>query len=169
MDTLETIFTRRSIRKFTNKAVDPKLIETLLQAAMSAPSANNQQAWRFIVINDRNVLNEIPKYHPSSQMCLEAQAAIVTCIDPSLEKSKGWVVQDLAAATQNILLAARALGLGAVWLGVYPREDRVSGVKKLFALPENIIPFSIIPIGYTDIEQNSIDRFDSTRIHYNKW
>lgn len=169
MEALEAILTRRSVRKFKSQPVDQTIVKQLLTAAMSAPSAMNSQPWHFVVIDKRELLNKIPEFHPYSSMCREAPLAIVVCADLSLEKSEGFWIQDLAAATQNILLAARALGLGAVWLSGYPAEERVAGIKKLFQLPKNFMPLSIVPIGYTDVPQVAQPRFDQKRVHYNSF
>lgn len=169
MDIFEAILTRRSIRQYTNQPVCDKMIEEFIKAGMYAPSAGNEQPWQFIILTDREKLNEIPKFHPYSNMLKQAQGAIVVCGDLKLEKHKEMWVQDCAAATQNILLAIHAKGLGAVWLGIYPREERVEGVKKLLNLPENIIPFSIISLGYPAEKKSHEERFDSKRIHYNNW
>ena len=171
MDTLEAIFTRRSSRKFTSQNIDKDTVEKILRAAMSAPSACNGQPWHFIVIDDKKVLQKLVQVHPYAKMCQEAPLAIITCAEPDLAEYKGtFFPQDLAAATENILLAARALGLGAVWVGVYPKEDRVLNLRKIFNLPPNIIPFNIIPIGFTTVEQVELDeRYQVEHIHYNSW
>ena len=169
METLETINTRRSIRRFSDKKVSEEMIDTLLRAAMQAPSAHNEQPWHFLVITDRQILDKIPTIHPYSQMCSQVSLAIVPCLDPTLKKIEGFWIQDLAAAVQNILLAVRDVGLGAVWVGVYPNEIITEKVKTLLNLPESIIPFNIIPIGYTDTEQEYVDRYQKDRIHYNQW
>jgi len=170
MDAIEVILSRRSIRKYKKKAVPKKLIDELLNAAMHAPSACNEQPWHFVIINNREVLNEVPKYHPHSYMIREAPVAIVVCVDLNLaEEDKVWWVQDCSAAAENILIAAQAKGLGAVWLGVYPKDDRVKGIQGLLALPQNIIPLCIIPIGYPDEKKPYENRYQSSRIHYNCW
>ena len=169
MDAIEAIMTRRSIRKYTRDAVSDELIKKLLEAAMSAPSAGNQQAWRFVVITERSILDEIPKYHPYSKMLKEAQLAILICGDLEIETRKGFWIQDCAAATENILISANALGLGAVWLGVYPREERVAGIKKVLGLPDHIIPVSLIPIGHPAESLSPSNRFDKSKVHYNGW
>lgn len=169
MDAMEALLTRRSIRKYTPKAVPEAVIRELLEAAMSAPSAGNQQPWQFIVINDRKTLDEIPKFHPFSQPLREAPVAIVVCGDMKRENFKGFWVQDCSAATENILVAARARGLGTVWLGVHPMEDRVKGMRKLLGLPETIVPLSIIPVGYPAEEKPRASRYDPSRVHYNRW
>jgi len=169
MDAMEAILSRRSIRKYTPQQVSEEIIRELLEAAMSAPSAGNQQPWHFVVINDRRILHEIPKFHPYSQMLEEAALAILVCGDEHLERVKGYWVQDCSAATQNILIAAHAKGLGAVWLGMYPREDRVAETRKLLALPQHVIPFSLISIGYPAERKGPARRYDDSRVHHNKW
>ena len=166
---MEAILSRRSIRKYTNQSVPEQTIKELLEAAMSAPSAGNQQPWQFVVIKERKILDEIPKFHPFSQMLREAQLAILVCGDLELEKNKGYWVQDCSAATENILIAATAKGLGAVWLGIYPRKERIAGIKKLLSLPEHVIPLSLISIGYPAEQKPPANRYDSSRIHYNHW
>jgi nitroreductase len=169
MDAMDAILTRRSIRKYRPAPVPEKLITEILEAAMSAPSAGNQQPWHFIVITDRGLLDEIPKFHPHTQMLREATAAILVCGDPSLEKHQGYWVQDCAAATQNLLLSAHAKGLGAVWTGFYPREERVEAMKKLLSLPAHVIPFALVPIGYPAEEKPRAERYDSSRVRINGW
>ena len=134
MDALEAIFSRRSIRKYTNEQVSDELIEKLLRAGMQAPSTRNQQSWHYIVVRDRKLLNKITTVHPHSQMLKEASAAIIVCGDENLASYKLSWVSDCAAATENILISATALGLGAVWLGVYLRDERIIPLKELFVL-----------------------------------
>jgi nitroreductase len=170
MDAIEAIVSRRSIRKYKQKAVPRKLIDELLNAAMHAPSACNEQPWHFVIINDHAVLNEVPEYHSHSYMIREAPAAIVVCADLNLaEEDEAWWVQDCSAATENILIAAQAKGLGAVWLGVYPKNDRVKGIQGLLALPQNVIPLCVIAIGYPDEKKHHESRYQSSRVHYNCW
>jgi nitroreductase len=169
MNTFDAIFTRRSIRKYTDQAVPEELVIELLKAAMAAPSAGNEQAWQFIVIRDRAILDAIPKFHPYAAMLKYASVAIVVCGDLSREKFKGFWVQDCSAATQNLLLAATARGLGAVWTALHPMEDRVAGMRKLLGLPEQIIPLSLVPIGYPAEHPGPTDRFDQARVHRDRW
>lgn len=169
MNLLDGIFTRRSIRKYTDKEVSDDLIKKLLKAGMSAPSAGNQQAWHFVVINDHKILDKIPNIHPYSQMLKQASLAILVCGNLEKETHKGYWVQDCSAVTQNILLAAHGLGLGAVWLGVHPREARVNGIKELLNLPEHIAPLSLVSIGYPAEGKPKAERYDEAKISYNKW
>ena len=168
MDAMEAILTRRSIRRYTEKPVSDEVLKELLEAAMCAPSAGNQQPWCFIVINDRKLLDEIPKLHPYARMLKEAPVAILVCCDSDLQLGD-YGVQDCSAATQNILLAAQAKGLGAVWLGVYPLGQRVTAIQKLLNLPENITPISLISIGYPAEQKPPPDRYRADRVHYNRW
>lgn len=169
MDALEAIRTRRSIRRFTGEVVPPDLITEILGAAMHAPSAGNQQPWQFVVIADRGIREEIPTFHPYAQMVREAPIAIAVCGDLRLESYKGYWVQDCSAAAENILLAAHARGLGAVWVGVYPKEDRVKRLQKLLALPTQVIPLALIPMGFPAERVPPANRFDRSRIHHDRW
>lgn len=169
MDAMQAILTRRSIRRYTKENVSDEIVKELLEAAMSSPSAGNEQPWHFVVIRDRKILDEIPNIHPYSGMLREAPLAILICGDESLQKYKGYWVQDCSAATENLLIAINAKGLGGVWLGVYPVEDRVIGIRKLLNMPDNIIPFSLISIGYPAEQKPPANRYDSSRIHYDRW
>lgn len=169
MDAMDAILSRRSIRTYTSQAVPDQLIKELLEAAMSAPSAGNEQPWHFIVIRDREILDEIPKYHPYSGMVREATVAILVCCDLHLDRHDGLWVQDCSAATENLLIAVQAKGLGGVWLGVYPRKERIAGLRKLLSIPEHVIPFSLIPVGYPAEHKPRVNRYDTARIHENRW
>ena len=169
MDALEAISTRRSIRKYTVEQISNEALNILLKAAMAAPSAGNQQPWHFIVIRDRAILDEIPKLHPYAQMVKEAPVAIVVCGDERSVKYQDYWPQDCAAATQNLLLAAHVCGLGAVWCGVYPTEERVRPLRELLSIPEGVFPFSLIAIGRPDEKKPPAERFDASRVHAERW
>jgi nitroreductase len=169
MDAIEAILSRRSIRRYTNDPLPDLVVNEILRAAMSAPSAGNEQPWHFVVIRDRKTLDRIPEVHPHAQMLKEAPVAILICGDMGLEKHKGFWVQDCSAATENMLLAASAKGLGAVWLGIYPREDRVDGLRRMLDIPKGVIPFSLIPLGHPAEEKPREDRFNIDRIHLERW
>jgi nitroreductase len=169
MEAFEAILSRRSIRKYLPTPVSEHDIHQLLDAAMNAPSSSNGQPWHFVVVSDRKLLDEIPKFHAYSGMLKEAPLAVVVCGDTSLEKTKGVWVQDCSAATQNLLLSARALGLGSVWLGVYPLEERMSGVRALLGLPDRIVPLAIIAVGHPAESKPPANRFNPERVHRNKW
>jgi nitroreductase len=169
MDALTCIWTRRSVRKYEKREVTEESVKQIIEAGMMAPSAGNQQPWQFIVVTDAAILAKIPDVHPYAAMATEAPVSILVCGDVKLEKHKGFWVQDCSAAIQNMLLAAHALGLGSVWTGIYPREDRVEGFRKLFKLPPHIIPLALLPVGYPGQKTGQLDRFQAERIHKNKW
>lgn len=169
MDAMDVILSRRSIRKYTTEPVHEKVINELLEAAMSAPSANNEQPWHFVIIRDRRILDEIPKYHPYSEMLKEAPLAIAVCADLQWEIRGVFWVQDCSAATENILIAAQAKGLGTVWLGVYPREERITAIQKLLGLPQHVMPLCLVSIGYPAERKPRANRYDPSRIHHNRW
>lgn len=149
--TLEVIHNRKSVRHFTNQPVTREQIETLLRAGMAAPSAVNRQPWAFYVITQRETLDILSEKLPYAKMLSQAQAAIVVCGDMEKAgtlKDLGYWMQDCSAATQNILLAAESIGLGAVWTASYPYDDRTKTVIEELNLPETHIPLNVIPIGY---------------------
>jgi nitroreductase len=168
MEALEAILTRRSIRKYSDKIVSNEKEDKLLQAAMAAPSAHNRQPWHFVVIRDRNILDEIPKYHQYSKMLNQASLAIVVCGDHKIQETDFWI-HDCSAATENILIAANALDLGAVWLGVHPSKDLIRSTKELLDIPQNVTPLGIVSIGYPSEEKPPRENFNPERIHENKW
>lgn len=169
MNTVDAIMARRSIRKYTDMPVDNQTIQTILKAGMQAPSGNNKQPWYFVIIDDRDILDDIPRFHSSSKMLKEAPMAILVCGDTSLEKRLDYINQDCAAATQNILLAAHDVGLGAVWLGIHPNKERVEGIRELLKLPDGIIPISLISLGYPAVKPEAEDRFRPEHVYRNSW
>jgi nitroreductase len=169
MDTLHAIHTRRSIRQYLDKPVPEELIQKLLAAAMQAPSARNQQPWHFVVIDERKTLVEITTFMPNAAMAANAPQAVLVCADLTLEKSEGYWVLDCSAAVENMLLAAHALGLGAVWCGVYPREPRMQGLRRLIGLPENIMPHNLVVLGYPGEQVPPEDRYRPERVRWNLW
>jgi nitroreductase len=166
---MDTIFKRRSIRRFTNQDVGEELIAKVLAAGMAAPSAGNEQPWQFIVIKKKETLKKVGECGPYARAAADAPAAIVVCGDLFLEKHPGFWVQDCSAAVENMLLEIASLGLGAVWLGVYPLQERVSYLQKYFALPENIVPLAIIPVGFPAQELPPAGRYNEARVHREKW
>ena len=167
MDTLKAISTRRSIRNYQDRPIPEDALRTILRAAMDAPSAMDQQAWHFVVI--REGLARIPTAHNHSELVTGAAAAIVVCFDASLEKLPGFWAQDLAACSQNILLAAHDLGIGGVWIGVHPTTENVAGLRTLLGLPASVTPFSLLALGYPDEPYPAKENFKEERIHYEKW
>lgn len=165
----EAILSRRSIRRYTSEPVSDDLVEKLLRAAMSAPSAGNEQPWHFVVIRDRKTMERIQEFHPFARMLREAPVAILVCGDPRLEKYGGFWVQDCSAATENILIAANSMGLGAVWLGLYPIDERVEGMRKLLEIPGHVIPLSLVSVGHPAEKKPQADRYDESRIHTEQW
>ncbi|MBI9038956.1 MAG: nitroreductase family protein [Bacteroidales bacterium] len=169
MEVLDAILSRRSIRKYTDIKISNETIEKLVEAAMYAPSAKNLRPWHFIIINKKEALLRLSVAHPYGSMLKIANHAILVCGDSEIEKMEDYIVQDCSAATQNILLAAHAMGLGAVWLGVHPRKKRINDISKLLELPKNIIPVSLISIGDPAEKKQRPKRVIPERIHFNKW
>ena len=169
MEVIQALRTRRSIRKFTNEPVTPEQVKTMLECAMLAPSAGNQQPWEFIVIEDLSVLHAVPTVLGFAKMAAEATCAIVVCGNKSFIKAEGFWQQDCAAATQNILLAAHGLGLGTCWCGVYPNEKRAADLKHMLNIPENVTPLSFIAIGVPNEQKEQPERFNEARVHRNMW
>ncbi len=169
MDAIKSIYTRRSVRKYTDKEIPKDIIEKILKAGFSAPSAANQQPWHFIIIDEKNILNKIPGFHKRAEFITKAKKAILVCADKKLEKFKNYWPVDCSAATENMLIAARALGLGSCWVGIFPQENRIKELKNIFKLPDSVIPFSIVSLGFTNENQEGVNRYNEDRIHYNKW
>ena len=168
---INNIMTRTSIRQFTSQPISKDTLENLVKAGMAAPSAVNKQPWAFIVITDRAMLDSLNAIAGRFNL-KTATAAIAVCGDLSkaLEgEGQAYWVQDCSAATENILLAAHAYGLGAVWCGVYPNPEVQPDVTKTLGLPENVIPLNIIALGYPDENPEPKDKFNASNIHYQKW
>lgn len=167
---LANIMTRTSVRDYTDTPIPDATIDTLLRAGMAAPTAGNKQPWSFIVVKERATLDSLAKgnWRPAAK----AQAAIVVCGDLTKGfpgEGKDYWVQDCSAATENILLAAHAVGLGAVWCGCYPITERVDMVKTTFAIPDSIMPLSVVMLGYPAAPQDPKDKYKTENIHYGKW
>ena len=167
MNTIETIAARRSIRKFTEETVADKDIKQLLEAGMNAPSARNSQPWHFIVIRDRKTINNIIEICPNGALLKTAPAAVLVLGDT--DKTDDYFIIDCSAAIQNILLSACEHGLGACWIGVYPRRPRIDGLKKLFSLPENIVPHSLIALGHPSESKAPNSNYREALVHHEKW
>ncbi|WP_367277579.1 nitroreductase family protein [uncultured Alistipes sp.] len=169
---LDNLMTRTSIRAYRDRPVEDEKVETLLRAAMAAPSAGNKQPWKFVVIKDKQILKSLSEHFNTMKMAEHAPLAIVVCGD--MEKTfpadgRDYWVEDTSAASENLLLAAHAMGLGAVWCGIYPMQERVAWLKQLLRLPENIVPLNVIPIGYPAEDPAPKDKWDPAHIHYETW
>jgi len=169
MDVIDAILTRRSIRKYTGEVISDEQLNLLLKAGFQAPSANNLQPWHFIVVKEKENLEKIAGAHPYAKMLPQAGCGIIVCGDTNKDNRIGYLLEDCSAAIQNILLAAHGMGLGAVWCGIYPNDDRTNEFSEILKLPADIIPVGLIAVGHRNEEKEAVDRFDSTRIHYEAW
>lgn len=169
---MKTIFERKSVRSYTQQKVTRQQLEQLIQAGMAAPTAVNKQAWAFVAIDDDSLLKSLGDVLPCAKMLLQATAAIIVCGDLS-KTLEGWEqefwIQDCSAASQNILLAAESMGLGAVWTAVYPAKNRMQTIRFALGLPEHIIPLNVIPIGYHDGNEMPKNKWNPENLHWNKW
>ncbi len=170
---MSNILQRKSVRSFTNQPIEKSKLDTLVRAAMAAPTGKDMRPWKFVVVNDKQAMKSLATQLPYAKMLAEAQAAIVVCGDMSVvdkdgKPSTNWTF-DCSAATENLLLQAEAMGLGAVWTGAYPYDERVAAVKVALKLPDNIIPLNVIPIGYPKGNPQPKDKYNADNIHYNLW
>ena len=163
---LDAIFARRSIRAYTQEAVSEKEIKSLLEAGMAAPSASNRKPWHFVVTTDRETLRRLADQHPYGKMLAGAGLAIAVCGDPAISK---WWVQDCAAATENILIAASALGLGAVWLGCHGNPERERAIQNALGIPEQIGVLSLLSVGKPGEKKQARTQYDPARVHQDRW
>lgn len=169
---LNAIASRTSIRSFEQRAVSADTVELLLQAAMAAPSARNRQPWAFVVVDDPKLLAQLADSLPYAKMAARAPLAVVVCgvlTESGGASNHGWWVQDAAAATENLLLAAHAIGLGAVWTGVYSYEDRVRAVRNVLGLSRSVVPLNVIPLGYPAETPAPKEKWDPAKVHRNGW
>jgi nitroreductase len=164
---LEFVFRRRSIRKYSAEPVGEKNVTALLEAGMAAPTASNLQPWHFVVVTNRSKLRELSEVHPYGKMLAEAGLAIAVCGDPQV--SERYWDQDGAAATENILLAAEGLGLGAVWLGCHPRIERKDAIRKVLGIPDSIEVLSLLAIGHPGEKKPARTQYDEARVHREQW
>ncbi len=164
---IETIFSRRSIRKYTHSHVEKEAIRTIMEAGMAAPSSRNLKPWHLVLVTERATLNRLGEAHPHGKMLMEAPVAIAVC--GQLDISPDFWIQDCSAVTENILLAATSLGLGSVWLGCHPREDRVASVREILGIPDGIGVLSLIAIGHPAETKEPRTQYDESRVHREKW
>ena len=168
---LNFIFNRRSVRKYEGREIPADMFTDLFEAAMAAPSAVARDPWHFLLITERKMLDTIVKILPNGQMLRQAPAAVIVCgdINKAHANEVSYMLQDLSAAVENLLLAATALGLGSCWLGMHPRQDRIDGIRSLFSLPANIIPMCTIALGWPAENPEPRTRFNPERVHLEKW
>lgn len=163
---LDIIFSRRSIRRYTDQPISEQDLIGLLEAGMAAPSASNRKPWHFVAVTDRAKLRALADAHPYGKMLADAAVGIIVCGDPGISE---WWVQDCSAATQNILIAAAGLGLGGVWLGCHNRPERERAVRSVLDIPERIGVLSMISIGHPAEDKKARTQYDSGRVHGNSW
>ena len=163
---LQGIFSRRSIRVYTEEPVSETDLQGLLQAGMAAPSASNRKPWHFVAVTDRETLSALAQAHPYGKMLARAGAAIAVCGDPAIS---AWWVQDCSAATENILIAAAALGLGAVWLGSHGNPEREGAIRDVLGIPGSVGVLSLLSIGHPAEEKAPRTQYEANRVHRDRW
>lgn len=171
-DALSVIHSRKSVRQYTGEKVSRDDLVTLLKAGMAAPSAVNKQPWVFVAVTDGATLARLAEKLPYTKMIVKAGACIVVCGDMSKALSgaeREFWIQDCSAASENILLAAESMGLGAVWSGMYPLQDRVDHVRSVLGLPDTVIPLNIIAVGRPKGVEKPQNKFNEANIHWEKW
>jgi nitroreductase len=168
---LETdpILRRRSIRRYQVTDVAEAQIRRMLEAAMAAPSAEDERPWHFVVVREKSIRRELAEISPYTHIVKDAPVAMVVCGDESLQKQQGCWMLDCAAATENMLLEAHLIGLGAVWLGVYPIQGRVERVRSILMIPAQIVPFAIVSAGFPAEKKEPVSRYDERRVHLEHW
>ncbi len=170
MKTIDVIMSRRSIRAFEESPVSEEQLKTILEAAMNAPSAGDGRPWHFVVTVDRAKLDALAdEVDEGNAMFKQAQAAILICLDESLEGFEGFGPQDCSCAAQNLQLAVHDMGLGTVWIAIINVPPRIAGCRKVLGIPENIEPFALFPIGVPGEELAPEIRYDASRIHRDEW
>jgi len=170
-DRVNLLLERRSIRRYQLQPVQDDKVEALLQAAMAAPSAVARDPWRFIVLRDATLRSQVAAGLPNGKFLARAPLGIVVCGDPSAahDQQESYLLQDCSAAIENILLAAHLLGLGACWLGVHPRAQRMALVRQVLGIPESILPVAVIAIGYPAETKAARTRYDVAKVHHEGW
>lgn len=160
---------RRSIRKFTAEPIPQEVMTSILEDAMSGPSAMRRDPWEFIVINDKKMLADVSSFLPHGGLLQDAACGVVVCgdIKNAHDNSESYMLQDVSAAIENLLLSAESRNIGSCWLGVHPRRDRIEGISRYFSLPENIIPVAVIALGFKAETKDPETRFNINKIHYN--
>ncbi len=171
-DTLKTIFSRKSVRTYRNEPVAKEKLEMLVRAGMAAPTAVDKRPWEFIIITDRKVLSQLADTLPYARMARQAPAGIVVAGDTKKQwggqDSLYWIM-DCSAASENILLAAESMGLGAVWTAIYPEDGRAETVRKILGLPGHVVPLNLIPVDIPQGAEKPKNKYSPAQIHWNKW
>jgi nitroreductase len=167
-DALTVIHNRKSVRKYLDKPVTKEQLEILLRAGMASPTAGDNRPWAFVVVTRRATLDSLSFSSPYTKHLAQAKAAIIVCGNTKKSKSEVWI-QDTSAASENILLAAEAIGLGAVWCGIWLNPEPTRYVKRILSLPEEIQPLNIISIGWPTGEEKPKDKWNPSNIHWEKW
>ncbi len=166
---MDAVAARLHVRSYTNQVVTKESIRALLEAAMTAHSEGDERPWHFVVVEDVATRERIAETHPTAHIVVQSPAVILVCGDQTLQKHPGFWVQDCAAATQNILIKAQAMGLGAMWFGIYPVEGRVQSIRKILDLPLAATPFSLTTVGYP-AEHNGLKcPYNASRVHFERW
>lgn len=166
---MNAIFARKSVRSYTDRPVSREDLRVLLHAGMSAPTAMNDRPWQFILVTDKALLAKLPMDN-YTQAVKDAQAAIVVCGDNNKDfNGAGLNVIDCTAAVENILVEAADRGLGSVYYAAYPMENRMAHLREVFSLPENIVPYAVLPIGWPEKQPEASDRYDASMVHENRW
>jgi len=171
-DALAVIHSRKSVRHYIDMPVSREQLEVLMKAGMAAPTAADKRPWVFVAVSDRKQLETLAKALPFGKMLTQAGAAIIVGGQPSKSlpgKASQFWIQDCSAASENILLAAEAIGLGAVWIGVFPDEARVQAVRKALGIPANVVPLNVLSIGYPAGDEKPKNKFEPSRIHWERW
>lgn len=169
---IENIMTRTSVRAYSDRQITDGQLDTIMRAAMAAPSAVNKQPWRFIVVKDQALRDSISVNMNSMKMAKDAPVSIIVCgdMEATLDgEGQSYWIQDVSAVSENILLAANALGIGSVWCGIYPVSERVAWFQKTFGMPKNIVPLSCINLGFPTAPVTPKDKWKPENIHYNTW
>lgn len=170
-DALAVIHSRKSVRHFTGEAVSKEALEKIVRAGMAAPTAVNMQPWEFVIVSERKALDALASELPYAKMLDKAGAAIIVCALPasSFQGSKEFAILDASCASENILLAVEALGLGGLWTAAYPDEGRMQLVRVTLGIPQDAIPLNVIPIGHPTGEDTPKDKYKPEKVHWEKW
>jgi nitroreductase len=169
MEVLEALMTRCSIRRFDARPVGQQQVQRMLDVLFRSPSAGDARPWQFAVIDRRDLLDRLETAMPKCEMLQTSPLGILICAEPARELIPGFWPQDCSAATENLLLAVHGLGLGGVWIGLHPVAERERAVREIIGVPEGLVPFALVAIGYAAEQPKLESRYDATRVHWNGW